>query len=196
LVNKKYRDELEALLVNVFVPAGYQITQKVELDSVPESAKYEALNFSLNDKRIIYRKGKVTLDRPGAFLAIWQRPHSEDGNKPIPLTSSQLDYLFIQVESHTSITEELEHRPKYGMFIFPISLLIAKGIVSSLNSKGKTGFRVFPPWSQDRGIVGTKVFSESGKKTQRWQIPFFVEIDENGLIDPDELQQLLSDKKM
>jgi len=78
------------------------------------------------------------------------------------------------------------------MFIFPISLLIAKGIVSSVKNKGKTGFRVFPPWSQDRGISGSKVFSESGKKTQRWQIPFFVEIDENGLIDPCELNKLLS----
>lgn len=194
MVNKNYRDELESLLVNVFVPAGYQITKKVELDSVPETSKYEALNFSLNDKSIVYRKGKVTSDRPGAFLAVWQRPHSLDvtGNKPIPLTPNELDYLFIQVESHSNISEELEQRSKYGMFIFPISLLIAKGIVSSVKNKGKTGFRVFPPWSQDRGISGTKVFSESGKKTQRWQIPFFVEIDENGLIDPYELNKLLS----
>ena len=195
-MNKNYRHELESLLVKVFVPAGYKITKKVELDPVPESSKYEALNFSLNDRSIVYRKGKVTADRPGAFLAVWQRPDLEDeddnGNKPIPLTSSELDYLFIHVESHSNISEALEHRSKYGMFIFPVSLLIEKGIVSSVKSKGKTGFRVFPPWSQDRGIVGTKVFSESGKKTQRWQIPFFLEIDDNGLINSCELNKLLN----
>ena len=198
MVNENYRDKFESLLVKMFVPAGYQITKKVELDPIPESSKYEALNFSINDMSIVYRKGKVTSDRPGAFLAVWKRPTSEDvnGNKPIPLRSSELDYLFIQVESHSTILEELEPRSKCGMFIFPVSLLIEKGIVSSLKSKGKTGFRVFPPWSKDRGIVGTKVFSESGKKTKRWQIPFFLEIDENGLIDSSELNKLLNYKSM
>ena len=80
MINKIYRDELESLLVKVFVPAGYQITKKVELDSVPESSKYEALNFSLNDRSIVYRKGKVTSDRPGAFLTVWQRPGLESAN--------------------------------------------------------------------------------------------------------------------
>ncbi|WP_299662557.1 MepB family protein [uncultured Psychromonas sp.] len=193
--NKNYLDELTFLLIKEFVPAGYKITQKVELDPLPESAKYEALNFHLNDRRIVYRKGKVTSDRPGAFLAVWQRPPSEGLNsnksKPIPLTFDDFDYLFIRVESHSNISEGLEHRSKYGMFIFPVSLLIEKGILASVKSKGKTGFRVFPPWSEDRGDVGTKVFSESGKKTQRWQVPFFLDIDENGLINPCELKKLL-----
>jgi hypothetical protein len=79
-----------------------------------------------------------------------------------------------------------------GMFIFPVSLLIKKGIICGDKSKGKNGFRVFPPWSQDRGKVGTQVFSDSGKKTQRWQLPYFVSIDENGLIDPVKLNSLIS----
>jgi len=194
LPNTNYHEELQSLLVKVFVPAGYQITKEIELGSVPESSKYEALNFSLNGKRIVYRKGKVTSNRPGAFLAVWQRPSSENGtdNKPIALASSEFDYLFVKVESHSTISEEFEHRPKYGMFIFPVSLLVEKGIVPSENYKGKTGFRVFPPWSQDRGVVGTKVFSESGKKTQRWQIPHFLEIDAKGLIDSCNLKKLLN----
>ncbi|PHR72416.1 MAG: hypothetical protein COA66_06810 [Arcobacter sp.] len=198
MVKKNYCADLESLLAKIFVPSGYQITKKVDLDPLPESSKYEALNFSLNNKRIVYRKGKVTSHRPGAFLALWKRPVLEDnmGNKPMPLTSSELDYLFIQVESHTSILEGLELGSQDGMFIFPVSVLIEKGIVSSSKSKGKTGFRVFPPWSQNRGIVGTKVFSESGKKTQRWQIPFFLKIDENGLIDSYELNKLLNHKSM
>ncbi len=54
------------------------------------------------------------------------------------------------------------------------------------------GFRVFPPWSQDRGVVGTKVFSDYGKKTQSWQLPYFLAIDEGGLIDPNELNRVFS----
>lgn len=195
MVNKKYREEVESLLIKVFVPTGYQITKKIELDPVPESSKYDGLNFALNGRSIIYRKGKVTSDRPGAFLAVWHRPLSSDSNKPIPLAAKEFDYLFVHVENYSNLSE-LEHRTKHGMFIFSVSLLIEKGIVSSVTSKGKTGFRVFPPWCQDRGVIGTKVFSESGKKTQCWQLPFFLDIDENGLIDSCKLNKLLNYQSM
>ena len=184
---KKYRDEMESLLNKYFSPAGYKITTAVELDPVAENAKYEALNFSLNDRKVVYRKGNVTPDRPGAFLSVWQRPAlgNVNGNKPIPLKSDELDFLFVQVKSDS----------KYGMFVFPVAILKEKGIVSSATTKGKgkTGFRVFPPWSGDRGVAGTKVFSESGKKTQRWQLPYFIEISESGSIDSLDIKKVLSD---
>lgn len=193
---KNYRDAFESFLIKGFIPAGYEITKAVALDPIPESSKYEALVFSLDDKNIVYRKGKVTPDRPGAFLAVWQRPSLENlvGNKPIPLKSNTLDYLFVQVKSHSSVTtnDSLVKSSMYGMFIFPVSLLIDKGIVSSTNKRGKTGFRVFPPWSDDRGVDGTKVFSESGKKTQRWQLPYFLDIDDDGLIDSCKLNNILN----
>jgi hypothetical protein len=193
---KNYRDAFESFLIKGFIPAGYEITTAVALDPVPESAKYEALVFSLDNKNIVYRKGKVTPDRPGAFLAVWQRPPlgNLDGNKPVPLKSNALDYLFVQVENHSSITTNdiLVKSPTHGMFIFPVSLLMDKGIVSSTQNKGKTGFRVFPPWSDDRGVDGTKVFSESGKKTQQWQLPYFLEIDDDGLIDLCKLNNILN----
>ncbi len=181
---ENYRMEIENLLVQQFLPLGFKITRDVEVDAVAENSKYDALNFSLNDKRIVYRKGNVTPDRPGAFLSIWQRPifETSNGNKPIPLKSDELDYLIIQVE------DEFER----GMFIFPVEILKEKGIIASATKKGKTGFRVFPPWSQDRGAVGTKVFSESGKKTQRWQLPFFIEIAEDGSVDAGELTKVFS----
>ena len=187
-----YRNKLDLLLSKAFIPAGYEITKRLELDEIPESSKYEGLVFSIKGKSIVFRKGKVTPDRPGAFLAIWKRPSSDKENKPIPLESNELDYLFVQVEEHSNITssDKSINNPKSGMFIFPVSLMVKKGIVSSETSKGKTGFRVFPPWSQDRGVVGTKVFSDSGKKTQRWQLPYFVEIND-GSIDSKQLNKLL-----
>jgi hypothetical protein len=194
LEDKNYRDELTSILVKAFTPAGYQITKSIELGSVPESSKYNALTFTLDDNAIVYRKGNVTPDRPGAFLAVWQRPPSQtvNNNKPVPLQSTELDYLFVQVQEHPALTDSPESLTdlKNGMFIFPVSLLIKKGIVSSSSNKGKTGFRVFPPWSQDRGIADTKVFSESGKKTQGWQLPYFLEIKRDGSIDPCKLKQV------
>lgn len=183
--NKKdYRTEIESLLIKHFMSAGYSLTKSVEVDPLPESSKYHALNFGLNNLNIVYRKGNITPDRPGAFLAVWKRPAVDTLNhkKPIPLTSDELDYLFISVENDSQC----------GFFIFPVALLIQKGIVSSLDKAGKTGFRVFPPWSQDRGIVGTKIFSESGKKTQKWQIPYFIEMDSEGNFDSCQLNKLLN----
>jgi hypothetical protein len=50
---KNYRDAFESFLIKGFIPAGYEITTAVALDPVPESAKYEALVFSLNNKNIV-----------------------------------------------------------------------------------------------------------------------------------------------
>ena len=102
--------------------------------------------------------------------------------------------MFIKVEeySDTKISDEKGNDKRSGMFIFPTSLLINKKIISSKNSNGKTGFRVFPPWSQDRGNDRTQVFSESGKKTQRWQLPYFVEFNNGTLADCSSLKKIIN----
>ncbi|WP_227006653.1 MepB family protein [Shewanella donghaensis] len=198
MLSQKYRDELESLLIKGFTPAGYNVTKNIELDPIPESAQYGGLTFSINDHNIIYRKGKVTADRPGAFLAIWQRPSPcySGSHKPIPYSTNDLDFLFVQVEAHSVSTnkDNVIEIPQSGLFIFPVSLLVKKGIISTDISKGKTGFRVFPPWSDDRGEVGTQVFSASGRKTQRWQLPYFIEIDENSSIDAGKLTSIITQK--
>jgi len=187
LENNNYRDKLESLLIKAFISTRYKITKNIELCSIPESTKYEALNFSINNQNIVYRKGKITEDRPGAFLAVWKRPCVSNTNKPIPLQANELDYLFVEVKEHSS-------NPKKGIFIFPVSILLKKGIISSETKKGKTGFRVFPPWSENRGLVGMKVFSESGKKTQRWQLPYYVEINNKGLLDFSKLKEIFENR--
>ena len=179
-----YRDDLESLLIKAFIPIGYKLTTAVQVDVIPESANYNALSFSLNNNKIIYRKAKLTETRPGAFLTLWKRPKalSANTNKPIPYDVSELDYLFVDVE---------EGPLRRGIFIFPVALLVNKGIVRSDKSKGKTAFRVFPAWSRDRGVSGTQVFSESAKKTQQWQLPYFVQCHDSE-IDADLLVGILA----
>jgi len=180
-----YYEEFVALLTDFFVSNGHVLTSKVELDPTPESKRYSGLIFSLDGKKCIYRKANITPERPGAFVALWKRPSpmnliNDEHQKPIPLTSDELDYLFIQVEQPADFCGEVgtEHFPQVGLFIFPVSLLMEKGVIASITKKGKTGFRVFPPWTKDRGKAGIHVFSASAKKTQRWQQPYFVVLDE------------------
>jgi len=185
LINQQGDNSFISDVVNSLVEVGYKLSKSIQADPLPEAKQYHGAIFSLNGKKCVYRKGKVTADRPGAFLALWKRPDSMSGsNKPIPLIEEDIDYLFVKVEEHSTVDQKhlLINKPKVGLFIFPVKLLLEKGFITSVKYKGKTGFRVFPPWSGNRGNHATKVFSESGKKTQAWQLPYFVEIAENGVI--------------
>lgn len=169
----KYLNELDLFLRNNLMSKGYELTSPIVLDRYPQNSKYEALEFSIDGKKILYRKGNVTSDRPGHFLSIWKRPdeNSTDSRRAMPYEENDLDYLFVEVgDCQTS---------KRGIFIFPLSVLIKKGVVTSDKAKGKMAFRVFPPWTSSRGEVKSKVFSDSAKKTQRWQGEYFVWVEDN-----------------
>ena len=76
--------KLECLLNRLFLSTGYTITKYIEPDPIPESSKYHGHIFSLDHKKIIYRKDKITQDRPGAFLAVWKRHYLGEIKRPIP----------------------------------------------------------------------------------------------------------------
>lgn len=182
-------------LTQQFKLAGYELVGKVTGDPNPESAKYNALSFtvaktlSARTYRVVYRQANITPDRPGAFLSLWKRPSvcistNKKNNKPIPLDSDEFDFLFIRVENKSDYqTEEplninSSESTTNGYFLFPTAVLTQKGIVASIKHKGKTAFRVFPPWSKGRDCnasEATKRFSQSAKKTQQWQVLYFVD---------------------
>lgn len=157
-------DKLLLLLQN----ADEQITH-------PQNAQYNGKAFTLNNQHIFYRKAKITPDRPGAFLALWKR--SEHNSRPSPFTN-EFDYLLVEVSSDGITTINNQAMTiKRGLFIFPMSVLLDKGIVAAAKQKGKTAFRVFPPWSESRALNGSGVFSHAAKKTQRWQCSYFIEYE-------------------
>lgn len=183
----QYLNEVGLFLRHNLLSKGYELTSPVVLDRYPQSSKYEALEFSINGKKVLYRKGKVTPDRPGNFLSIWKRPdeNSADSGTNIPYQEYDLDYLFVEVsDGETS---------KRGMYIFPLAVLINKGIVTSDKAKGKMAFRVFRPWTSSRGELKSKVFSDSAKKTQRWQSDYFLWIEGNGIVDFDKFTHIFGD---
>ena len=186
------RNELTTLLQTSFASLGYKLPSADELVSHDHNAQYHGYAFTLNQKRIIYRKAKVTPDRPGAFLALWKRPADLSNFKPIPF-ANEFDYLLVAVSSDglTTINNQVANIQK-GFFLFPVELLVKKGIVTGRNHKGKTAFRVFPPWSESRALKGTGAFSNSAKVTQRWQCDYFLNQNQHGLVDLIKLNNILA----
>lgn len=119
-----------------------------------ESQEYRACEFEINQKRIKFRCTKITPTKVGQFVTIWKRE-----NGPImPFDEADpVDFFLISVRfgSHS------------GLFIFPKSVLHQKGYISKDARGGKRAIRVYPPWD----VVDSKI----AKKTQEWQLKYFVE---------------------
>lgn len=118
-----------------------------------ESEAYNGCSFQLNKLGIICRKAKITPKKVGQFVTFWKRnangitePFNENDN---------FDYYVINVCSGNQL----------GQFVFPKSVLMAKGIVSKATKEGKRGFRVYPSWD-----IAT---SAQAIKTQKWQLDYF-----------------------
>ncbi|WP_368484802.1 MepB family protein [Pseudoalteromonas sp. SD03] len=192
MTNDHLHDELLIILQNNFAPSGYKLPNADELIPHNQNAQYHGYAFTLNQKRIIYRKAKITPDRPGAFLALWKRPADLSNSKPIPL-ANEFDYLLVAVSSDGLTTSNNQvANTQSGFFLFPVELLVKKGIVTGRNQKGKTAFRVFPPWSESRALKGTGAFSNSAKVTQRWQCDYFLNQNLHGLVDLIKLNNILA----
>jgi len=60
---------------------------------------------------------------------------------------------------------------EFGQFVFPKSVLIKKGIISTDKKDGKRAFRVYPNWDNAN--------SKQAERTQKWQLEFFYEINDS-----------------
>lgn len=122
-----------------------------------ESSEYGACTFVLNNLNIRYRTAKITPTKTGQFVTLWKRINQG----PIqPFDNSDPIDLFI------ISTRKDNH---FGLFIFPKSVLIAKEIVSD-KKEGKRAIRVYPPWDI--------TMSKQAQKTQKWQLDYFLEINQ------------------
>jgi hypothetical protein len=129
----------------------------------PESSEYGACTFVLNNLNIRYRTAKITPTKTGQFVTLWKRINQGptqpfDSNDPIDLF-----IISTRKDNH------------FGLFIFPKSIAIEKGIVTNGNKEGKRAIRVYPPWD-----VTT---SKQAQKTQKWQLDYFLEIPQDRAMD-------------
>jgi hypothetical protein len=121
-----------------------------------ESEEYGASEFKMNHQNIKFRIAKITPTKIGQFVTFWKRL----GRGPIqPLDlEDPFDLLVVSVRTPTH----------FGQFVFPKTVLCEKGIISREKKGGKRAMRVYPPWDIAE--------NEQAKKTQKWQLLYFVEI--------------------
>ncbi len=125
----------------------------------PESKEYGACRFKLNGLDILSRNAKITPKKIGQFVTFWKR----NGNGPIePFNVSDgIDFYIVNVRA----------KNKFGQFVFPKSVLIKKGIISTDKKEGKRAFRVYPSWDTPK--------NKQAESTQKWQLGYFYEINDS-----------------
>lgn len=125
----------------------------------PESKEYDACRFKLNGLNIISRTAKATPKKTGQFVTFWKR----NGNGPIePFSETDLiDFFAVNVRTEN----------RFGQFVFPKSVLLKKGIISTESKEGKRAFRVYPDWDIAK--------NKKAEQTQKWQLNYFYEINDS-----------------
>lgn len=148
------------LKARVYDPCGFKCFQPMaELESI----EYGAAAFTINDFSIKFRVAKITPTKVGQFVTCWKRI----ANGPIqPYDSADpFDFFIISARKDTH----------FGQFIFPKSILVKQSVLSRQGKGGKRGIRVYPPWDQP--------LNQQAKKTQQWQVQYFLEVPPKN--DPD-----------
>lgn len=140
----------------VYKPVGL-ILQNLKIED--ESADYGASEFTLINRSVKFRVGKITPTKVGQFVTFWKRL----GKGPImPYDfNDSFDFLVVSVRAENH----------FGQFVFPKAVLCEKGIISTSEKEGKRALRIYPPWS--------KANNTQAKKTQAWQLQYFIEFTEH-----------------
>lgn len=146
----------KSIISLVYSKCDFEIS-KLIIDK--ESQEYEGCEFKLNEKNIIFRSAKITPKKTGQFVTFWKR-NKEGITEPFS-ENDAIDFYVINVQIVNRV----------GQFVFPKSVLMEKGIISTSKKHGKRGFRVYPIWDQ--------TISQQAVKTQNWQLNYFFEVDKS-----------------
>ena len=149
-------NSLEKIKVAIFNKCNFK-TSNIIIGK--ESQEYDGCEFLLDERKIIFRSSKITPKKVGQFVTFWKR--NEKGITEPFSEKDNFDYYVINVQTENQV----------GQFVFPKSVLIEKGIISTSKKDGKRGFRVYPIWN--------KTISKQAIATQKWQLNYFFEVNEN-----------------
>lgn len=138
-----------------------------------QNSKYGAGTFELSSKTVRFRIANITPTKIGQFVAIWEK---DENNKNQPFTYKEAPDLLV-------ITTFKDNK-EFGQFIFPKKILLKQNILMSSSTKGKMAIRVYPSWD--------KPTSEQAMKTQKWQLPYFVDMSDLSKLPIDKIIELYS----
>jgi len=134
-----------------------------------QNSEYGAGVFQLNEKLVRFRVAKITPNKTGQFVVFWEK--DKNGKNQAFSYEKAPDLLVINTFT--------EH--KFGQFVFPKEILIKQNILKTTDTKGKMAMRVYPGWE--------KPISKQAIKTQKWQLDYFIEIDDTNNFPVQELLQ-------
>lgn len=161
--------DLQSAIDHLYQPLGFEGLQPM---AEAESADYGAYSFDVNGLAVRFRVAKITPTKIGQFVTLWKR--SEGGPiAPFDLSDS-LDLAIISAKAGDN----------FGQFIFPKSVLLAKDILSKADKGGKRAIRVYPPWD--------KPLSDQARRTQNWQVKYFLDLTKGQPFDAVRAKALLS----
>ena len=164
--------ELELIDKSVFKICGLELTN---LEAEAESQEYFAHNFQLNGQNIKFRTAKITPTKIGQFVTIWKR--NEKGiTEPFDI-SDKFEFYIIATRQNE----------KFGLFIFPKTVLYENKILSDKIRDGKRGIRVYPTWDL--------TLNKQAQKTQLWQTKYFLDISPDKGIDLEKVKKILNSGK-
>ncbi|WP_447522890.1 MepB family protein [Salinibacterium sp. NYA9b] len=130
---------------------GDVLPQYAQLVVEPDNAEYEAVTTLPAATR--FRVAKLTPTKPGFFVTVWRRD-TDGTTQPFPSDDGTQHLVVVTRDSNG-----------FGAFVFPLSVLIVRGIVSDGGRGGKRGFRVYPPWAD--------TCNRQAQNTQQWQCEHF-----------------------
>ncbi len=156
----------------LYNPCGFHYTQpQIE----EQNAEYGASLFHVNAWLIRYRVAKVTPKKEGQFVTMWHR--NEMGISQPYDESDTVDYYVISTRKGD----------RFGQFVFPKAVLVNRKVLSVNGKDGKRAIRVYPAWDNPN--------SRQAKKTQAWQLDYFLEIPADRPINQDRAAMLYRDTK-
>ena len=141
-----------------------------------ESSEYCAHRFEINKQKVLFRSAKITPKKIGQFVTLWKRKNEKSSIEPFEILDD-IDLFVVNVKTETN----------FGQFVFPKSVLIQKGIITHAK-EGKRAIRVYPKWD----------FTESkqAKKTQKWQLDYFLNIPFDETLDINRAQLLYKENSI
>lgn len=165
--NYSIHSDLAVALDLIYKPANILCT---EIQPETESVEYGGHSFKLNNCNIRFRVAKITPTKIGQFVTLWKR---EMGGpiQPYDMADS-VDLFVISVRKESNL----------GQFVFSKAVLYEQDIVSNDGQGGKRAIRVYPPWD--------KTLNTQAKKTQKWQLKYFLDLSLNKSINQTQFKQL------
>jgi hypothetical protein len=155
ILSKRVHPDLLIAENLIYKPSGL-ILENLKIED--ESEDYGAAEFTINNHFIKFRVGKITPTKVGQFVTFWKRLRKG----PI------LPYDFNDSFDFLVVSARAENH--FGQFVFSKAVLYEKGIISSSEKEGKRAMRIYPPWD--------KVDNTQAKKTQAWQLQYFIKFSE------------------